>query len=91
MRRGAELNGLNGNGDLKCPTRFILEKNEHKILDPGDFVIEISGGSPTQSTGRMAFITESTLERFETPLICSNFCKALTLKNTDDLYYFAYK
>ncbi|WP_339697602.1 restriction endonuclease subunit S [uncultured Roseivirga sp.] len=88
--RGADLNGLNGTGDLKCPTRYILEKNEHKILSEGDIVVEISGGSPTQSTGRMAFITKETLERFETPLICSNFCKAATLKSNEDLFFFAY-
>lgn len=89
--RGADINGLNGNGEVKTPTRFILEKNSHKILDPHDLVVEISGGSPTQSTGRLAFITEETLERFENPLICSNFCKALTLKNEKYLYNFVYQ
>lgn len=89
--RGADINGLNGNGEVKTPTRFILEKNAHKILDPHDLVVEISGGSPTQSTGRLAFITEETLERFENPLICSNFCKALTLKNEKYLYNFVYQ
>ncbi len=89
--RGADINGLNGNGEVNTPTRFILEKNSHKILDPHDLVVEISGGSPTQSTGRLAFITEETLERFENPLICSNFCKALTLKNEKFLYNFVYQ
>ncbi|WP_074538417.1 restriction endonuclease subunit S [Cellulophaga baltica] len=89
--RGADLNGLNGKGEVKSPTRFILEKNNHKLLEIGDFIIEISGGSPTQSTGRMAFITKETLERFENPLICSNFCKAVTLKEEKALYNFAYE
>lgn len=89
--RGADLNGLNGKGEVKSPTRFILEKNNHKLLEVGDFIIEISGGSPTQSTGRMAFITKETLERFENPLICSNFCKAVTLKEEKALYNFAYE
>tara|TARA_R110000822_G_scaffold310220_1_gene442236 strand:- start:4 stop:1338 length:1335 start_codon:yes stop_codon:yes gene_type:complete len=89
--RGADLNGLNGKGDVKSPTRFILEKNSHKFLDIGDFIIEISGGSPTQSTGRMAFITRETLERFDNPLICSNFCKAVTLKEERAIYNFAYE
>ncbi|WP_179006448.1 restriction endonuclease subunit S [Winogradskyella forsetii] len=88
--RGADLNGLNGKGVVKSPTRFVLEKNSHKLLEIGDFIIEISGGSPTQSTGRMAFITKETLERFENPLICSNFCKAVTLKDEKALYNFAY-
>lgn len=89
--RGADINGLNGKGEVKAPLRFILEKNEHKILDSGDLIIEISGGSPTQSTGRMAFITEETLGRFENPLICSNFCKAVTLKEDDALFVFAFE
>jgi type I restriction enzyme S subunit len=89
--RGADLNGLNGKGIVKSPTRFVLEKNSHKLLEIGDFIIEISGGSPVQSTGRMAFITKETLERFENPLICSNFCKAVTLKEEKALYNFAHE
>jgi len=89
--RGADLNGLNGNGELKPPTRFILENNSNKLLENHDLIVEISGGSPTQSTGRMAFITEETLQRFPNPLICSNFCKALTLKEEKYLYNFVYQ
>ena len=89
--RGADINGLNGNGEVKAPERFILEKNTHKLLEQGDLIIEISGGSPTQSTGRMAFITQETLERFDNPLICSNFCKAVTLKDEIYLYNFVYQ
>ena len=89
--RGADINGLNGKGEVKAPERYILEKNSHKILEVGDFIIEISGGSPTQSTGRMAFIIEETLERFENPLICSNFCKAVTLKEKHMLFNFVYE
>ncbi len=89
--RGADINGLNGKGQVKTPERYILEKNSHKILEVGDFIIEISGGSPTQSTGRMAFITKETLERFENPLICSNFCKAVTLKEKHMLFNFVYE
>ena len=87
--RGADINGLNGQGDLKPPTRYILSKNDSKILCSNDLIIEISGGSPTQSTGRMAYLTEETFNRFENPLICSNFCRAITLKNKKYLYNFA--
>ena len=88
--RGADINGLNGLGMLKPPVRYILEKNSYKILNSHDLVVEISGGSPTQSTGRLAYITEATLRRFETPLICSNFCKAVVLKDKKMLYNFVY-
>lgn len=89
--RGADLNGLNGNGELNPPTRFILENNSNKLLENHDLIVEISGGSPTQSTGRLAFITEETLHRFPNPLICSNFCKALTLNEEKYLYNFVYQ
>ncbi|MCS0093947.1 restriction endonuclease subunit S [Vibrio parahaemolyticus] len=89
--RGADINGINGQGNVDAPNRFILKKNDHKLLAPFDFVIEISGGSPTQSTGRMAFITEHVLERFDYPLICSNFCKAIDLIDKSYFYNFAYQ
>lgn len=88
--RGADINGLNGLTELKPPIRYILEKNASKILESHDLIIEISGGSPTQSTGRMAFITDATINRFEYPLICSNFCKPLSIKNKKFLYNYVY-
>ncbi len=88
--RGADINGLNGLSELKPPTRYILEKNKSKILEANDLIVEISGGSPTQSTGRMAFITNATLKRFDLPVICSNFCKPILLINKKLLYNFAY-
>lgn len=88
--RGADINSLNGLDDLNPPDRYILTKNDYKLLESHDIVIEISGGSPTQSTGRLAYITDATLKRFENPLICSNFCKPVTLKNKKLLYNFVY-
>lgn len=87
--RGADLNGLKGQGAIKSPTRYTLKKNAHKQLESHDLIVEISGGSPTQSTGRLAYLIDETLERFQNPLICSNFCKAVTLKEEKQLYYFA--
>lgn len=89
--RGADINGLNGKGELKTPERYILEKNLFKTLDPYDLIVEISGGSPVQSTGRLAYITEETLHRFDAPIICSNFCKAVTLKSKYYFYNFVFQ
>ena len=88
--RGADLNGLNGLGELNPPERFILDKNSNKILESHDLIVEISGGSPTQSTGRLSFVIDETITRFENPLICSNFCKSFSLENKKYLYYFIY-
>ena len=86
--RGADINGINGKGEIKAPVRYILERNNHKILLENDFIVEISGGSPVQSTGRIACITNEVLRRFFNPLICSNFCKAVSLKALDDVFFF---
>ncbi|WP_455518640.1 restriction endonuclease subunit S [Neisseria cinerea] len=88
--RGADINAINLQGNIETPIRFILAKNEHKLLSPFDFVVEISGGSPTQSTGRLAPISQYVLDRFDLPLICSNFCKAISLKDTSYFYQFAF-
>jgi type I restriction enzyme S subunit len=89
--RGADINGLNGRGKVKSPTRYITQKNKHKLLAPYDLIIEISGGSPKQSTGRMTMLTSEVLERFSSPLICSNFCKAISLVNNAYFYNFVYQ
>ena len=86
--RGADINGLNGNGELKSPIRYINEKNKCKILVENDFIIEISGGSPTQSTGRIALLTSNTFARFKNNIICSNFCKAISLKDEKYTFFF---
>jgi type I restriction enzyme S subunit len=88
--RGTDINGINGKGEVKSPERYILEKNEHKILTNRDQVVEISGGSPVQSTGRLAYITQEVIERFQNPIICSNFCKAISLKEEDYFFFFVY-
>jgi type I restriction enzyme S subunit len=89
--RGADINNLNGKGEVKSPVRYILPKNSHKILEPFDLIIEISGGSPTQSTGRLALLIEETLSRFDAPVICSNFCKAVTLKYPKSIFNFVFE
>lgn len=89
--RGADINGVNGNGSINAPLRFINKNNTDKLLSNGDVIIEISGGSPTQSTGRAALVTDAVIERFSNPIICSNFCKALTLKYMTFRYNFIYE
>lgn len=82
--RGADITDLKRGGTGKMPVRFIKEKNFiNRGLRNGDIVVEISGGSPTQSTGRSVLITNELLSRFEHPLICSNFCKVIRFKETN--------
>lgn len=83
--RGADIPEMDCGNQGKVPTRFILEKNLiNKQLNGNEIIIEISGGSPTQSTGRCAYITNELKKIFDKPLICTNFCRAIKLK--DDKY-----
>lgn len=86
--RGADFPSITGNSKLAAPVRYILEKNKSKVLENGDLIIEISGGSPTQSTGRICYINNNLLERFDTDIVTSNFCKAISLKNPNYMYWF---
>lgn len=86
--RGADIPKIYEGKKGKMPIRYILEKNlNKKVLCAGDLVIEISGGSPTQSTGRVTYINQEILSRFDTKLICSNFCKVIKLINKDYCEY----
>ena len=67
---------------------FRSKKNMFKTLKKGDLIIEISGGSPTQSTGRICYINTNVLNRFKNKLITSNFCKAINLIDEDFMYWF---
>jgi type I restriction enzyme S subunit len=86
--RGADINGIMGLEDCNAPIRYILEKNNNKFLDAYDLIIEISGGGPNQSTGRLAYLTNETFDRFSNNLICSNFCKAISLNEIKYFYNF---
>ncbi len=73
------------------PTRYISDTSyENKQLKVGDIVIEKSGGSPTQSTGRVIIITEELLKEKQ-HIVCSNFCEAFRLKEGwNPFYVFSY-
>lgn len=87
--RGTDIPTLKQGAKGKMPTRYILEKNfVKKKLSAQDLVIEISGGSPSQSTGRVCLITEALLNRLGTGVVCTNFCRAITPK--PEYAYFIY-
>ncbi|MBM6712476.1 restriction endonuclease subunit S [Phocaeicola coprocola] len=76
--RGADIPDIKIGNKGNMPTRFILEKNyQSKVLIDGDMVIEVSGGSPTQSTGRACRISNRLLDKYNNSIICTNFCKAI--------------
>lgn len=64
------------------PARFLKRTSlEKRRLSDGDVVVEISGGSPTQSTGRPVLVSGALLGRLDMALVCSNFCRVVKLKS----------
>ena len=76
--RGADFASITTSYQINAPERFIRSSNSDRLLADGDLVVEISGGSPTQSTGRIGYVNQAFLNRNSNPMNCSNFCKAFT-------------
>ncbi|MBR3797606.1 MAG: restriction endonuclease subunit S [Bacteroidales bacterium] len=87
--RGTDIADLNVGLASKTPIRFVKESKFEKI-EPrnGDIIMEISGGTENQSTGRVAYINEDVKTLFQYPIVFSNFCRLLRV---DEKYsYFLY-
>jgi len=80
--RGADIPSLQSGGVGKMPTRFLKPSSvEKRQLSDGDLAIEISGGSPTQCTGRPVLASDALLQNLGQPLVASNFCRIVKLKS----------
>ena len=73
-----------------APTRYINKKNDNRLLAENDLIIEISGGSPIQATGRSVIVSKGLIDKYKGNITCSNFCQALTLENANMSLYFFY-
>lgn len=88
--RGTDIPTANLGQKGNLPTRFILSKNLiNRNLEHFDIVTEISGGSPTQSTGRSVLLTNDYLDYLGKNIICSNFCRVIKAKENSSIYLFA--
>ena len=88
--RGADIPEIRQGNRGNMPTRFILNKNFlNKALKAEDLVVEISGGSLTQSTGRICQISDTLLKKYDDVVICTNFCRAIKTKRpySQFIYY----
>lgn len=80
--RGTDFPAITSGGIGKVPTRYTTPKKlASRQLQAGDLVVEISGGSPTQPTGRSVFISEATLKRFRSAVVCASFCRRFRPKS----------
>ena len=89
--RGADIVPISNNNFDDIPQRYITSKSKRsRLLQKGDIVIEKSGGSPVQSTGRVVYISENLLHN-KGEIVCSNFCCAIRIKdswNPKFIYYY---
>ena len=78
--RGADIIPISEYDFSAIPVRYINQQAyAKKCLQVGDIIIEKSGGSPTQSTGRVSLVSQELLDHAGA-VICSNFCTAFRVK-----------
>jgi type I restriction enzyme S subunit len=86
--RGTDIADLNIGLALKTPIRYI-KSQKFKNIEPktGDLIIEISGGTESQSTGRVCYINEDVKSLFLRPLVFSNFCRMIRIKKPEYSFF----
>ena len=89
--RGADIDPISKCNFSAIPIRYISQQSyAKKSLQAGDIIIEKSGGSPTQSTGRVSFVSQELLDCVGS-VVCSNFCTAFRVKKGwNPLYVYYY-
>ncbi|MDU0372349.1 restriction endonuclease subunit S [Hymenobacter endophyticus] len=76
--RGTDIADLQIGLAYKTPLRFVKPKKFESIQPKtGDIIIEISGGTENQSTGRALYINDDIKSFYSQPLIFSNFCRMI--------------
>jgi len=86
--RGTDIADLNNGLPLKTPIRFVKE-TKFKNIEPreGDLIIEISGGTESQSTGRVCYINQDIKNLFKYPLVFSNFCRLIRIDKSEYSFF----
>lgn len=76
--RGTDLYGLTHGNLTEIPFRYHGESNlAARMLQDGDIVFEVSGGSRTEGVARTALVRENMLARWSNPVMCASFCKLI--------------
>jgi len=80
--RGADIEMFKSGDTSNSPTRFIQNANlKNKKVFKNNIIIEISGGGPSQSTGRAVLVSAAHIQLVKDSIICSNFCRVIKLKS----------
>lgn len=74
--RGTDLHGITNGNISGIPYRYHSNKNlEARVLEDGDIIFEVSGGSKTEGVARTVLIRDTVLEFWGAPVMCASFCK----------------
>ncbi|CAJ1928352.1 hypothetical protein CKOHBEJN_03799 [Aeromonas hydrophila] len=80
--RGTDIPDLINGQVSNAPLRWVEPKKlKSRQIEAGDIIIEVSGGSPTQSTGRSIFMTQSMLDRLGGIVEPASFCRRFNPKS----------
>lgn len=76
--RGTDIPDLKTGSGMRVPIRYTSKKKlgTRRLVD-GDLVLEVSGGSKDQPTGRALYITKELLATFDCPVEPASFCRLL--------------
>jgi type I restriction enzyme S subunit len=87
--RGTDLPALQAGQLPEVRLRYLKPSSlKKRSLRPFDLVFEVSGGSPTQSTGRSLLLPEQLLGAYDLPMVCTNFCRLVRF-SSEELALFA--
>lgn len=80
--RGTDIPDLISGQLSQAPLRWVEPKKlKTRKIEIGDIIIEVSGGSPKQPTGRSLFITQAILERLGGVVEPASFCRRFKPKS----------
>jgi type I restriction enzyme, S subunit len=76
--RGTDIPDLQSASPSRIPIRYTSQKKlSARRLTDGDIVLEVSGGSKDQPTGRSVYVSSAMLETFDCPVEPASFCRLL--------------
>lgn len=76
--RGTDIPDLQTNANSRVPVRYTSKKKlAGRKLEDGDLLLEVSGGSKDQPTGRSLYLSGALLSQFDCPVEPASFCRLL--------------
>jgi len=89
--RGTDLPLLQAGQLPELRLRYLKPSSlKKRALQPFDLVFEVSGGSPTQSTGRSLLLPEQLLGAYDLPMVCTNFCRLVRFSSEEFALFAGY-